>query len=646
MKTFLAALLPMLPCIVAGRYEVASPVSRVVNMLKELDKKLENEADTEKDLFQKYQCWAESTVNEKTASVEKATQRMSSLQTYVSDVEAGKITFTADKENLEKELAGIRSELANITTERAKEHKSFEMNKGDMEKAIAGLKEVITNLEATSLNPKKAAVLMSLRGGDAVTRRAHAKNLKEGLAVSDKYLSRSKRQFLHRFLGSTLSTDRSQTQGIVDQLEKVESSIEGDLKEDAEQEEDAEKTFKKEHAARAQAIENSKEEVASLKEQVEADQKLIPEVKKALEDKKSQFDERSSYRLGELKAIGEAISLLMDDENRDLFASSFSFLQLSQSQSAGKALSSAYSASRDGRVSALIALLHQQDSSGAFEQVITKINEMIGLLKKEDADDLEKKDTCVANKAKDEASQVKFERSVEDLQTTVSFNDAKLKELMGQIDTKKTEIADVESQLKKAADVRAAEKAEFTKATEEDKAAVALLKEAANKISSFYKKTAAKQLSLTQVTAKEPAGAPKTWEGSYSGAGTQSTGVVHMMEVLIGDLEKESEVATKEEAEAEEVFQDSKKDLESQKAGLESAIDQLEKGKGEVDSDKQDAREEMKLKKDSLTALLQKMKDIQPECNYYIVNFEKRSKNRMTEINGLAQAKAILEGSS
>lgn len=531
-----------------------------------------------------------------------------------------------------------------------------------MEKAIAGLKEVITSLEATSLNPKKA-MLISLRGGDAVARRAHANSLKEGLAVSDKYLSKSKRQFLHRFLGSTLSTDRSQTQGVVDQLQKVETSIEGDLKDDVEQEEEADKTFKKvaslkdeekkttaamlakleqEHAARAQAIENSKEEVADLKSQVEADEKLIPEVKKALEDKKSQFDERSTYRLGELKAIGEAITLLTDDANRDLFSSSFSFLQLSQSQSASKAFSSAYSASQDGRVTALMALLHQQDSSGAFETVVAKINDMIALLKKEDADDLKKKDTCVANKAKDEASQKKFERSVEDLETTVSFNEAKLKEITGQIEGKKAEIADVEAQLSKAADVRAAEKAEFTKATADDKAAVGLLKEAANKISSFYKKASLAQMK----TNTELSGAPKTWEGSYGGAGTQSTGVVHMMEVLMGDLEKETEVATKEEAEAEEVFQDSKKDLETAKAGLESAIDQLAKGKGAVDSDKEDATAEMKLKKQSLTALLEKMKDIEPECNYYIVNFAKRSKNRMTEINGLAQAKAILEGSS
>lgn len=367
-----------------------------------------------------------------------------------------------------------------------------------------------------------------------------------------------------------------------------------------------------EHAARAQAIENSKEEVEALKSQVAADEKLIPEVQKALEDKKSQFDERSAYRLGELKAIGEAITLLTDDENRDLFASSFSFLQVSQSQSANKALSSAYSASQDGRVRALMALLQREDSSGAFDTVVAKINDMIALLKKEDADDLEKKDTCVANKAKDDAAKVKFERSVDDLKTTVSFTEAKLKELQGQIDAKKGEIADVEAQLAKAADVRAAEKAQFEKATKEDQAAVVLLKEAANKISSFYSKS-----SFAQVKAvKEPADAPKTWEGSYSGAGSQSTGVVQMMEVLIGDLQKETEVAKKEEAEAEAVFQDSKKDLASQKEGLESAIDELAKGKGDVDSDKQDAGAEMKLKTQSLTALLQKMKDIEPECNW------------------------------
>ena len=263
MKTFLVALLPW---VIAGfSAHVASPVSRVVNMMKELDKKLETEAEAEKDLFQKYQCWASSTVSEKTAAVEKANQRMSSLQTYISDVEAGKVTFTADKDNLEKELTAIRTELSNITAERKEEHKQYELNKDDMEKAINGLKEVITKLQATSL---KKAALVSLRGGDAVARRADAKNLQKGLAVSDQYLSKSKRQYLHRFFG-TLSTDRdrSQAKGVVDQLEKVENSIEGDLKEDVDKEKEADKSF----AKMSELKEEEKKTTAALLAKLEQD---------------------------------------------------------------------------------------------------------------------------------------------------------------------------------------------------------------------------------------------------------------------------------------------------------------------------------------------------------------------------------------
>lgn len=271
MKTFLVALFPW---VIAGfSAHVASPVSRVVNMMKELDKKLETEAEAEKDLFQKYQCWASSTVSEKTAAVEKANQRMSSLQTYISDVEAGKVTFTADKDNLEKELKAIRSELSNITAERKEEHKRYELNKDDMEKAINGLKEVITKLGATSL---KKASLMSLRGGDAVARRADAKTLQKGLEVSEQYLSKSRRQYLHRFVeGTVLATDRdhrdhrdrSQAKGVVDQLEKVENSIEGDLKEDVDKEKEAEKSF----AKMSELKEEEKKTTAALLAKLEQD---------------------------------------------------------------------------------------------------------------------------------------------------------------------------------------------------------------------------------------------------------------------------------------------------------------------------------------------------------------------------------------
>mmetsp|Transcript_110659 Transcript_110659/g.263852 ORF Transcript_110659/g.263852 Transcript_110659/m.263852 type:complete len:682 (-) Transcript_110659:62-2107(-) len=658
-------LLGVLPCAaLAGLSQHGSPVTRVVNMLKELDGQLEADGEAEKDLFQKYTCWAESTVTEKTSAVETAKQRISALSTYIADVEAGKITFTSDKEDLEQDLARIRSELTNITAERAEEHKTFEVNKADMEKAIAGLKEVMTSLKATSLGKKSA--LLSLRGG-AVERVAQAHRLQEGLAAGDRYLSKSNRQFLHRlFTAKALSTESGavQARGVVEQLAKVESSIEDDWSQDVKSEATADDSFKKmstlkeeeketaaallaklekEHAARGQAIANSKEELESLKAQVEADEKLIPEVQTALEDKKSQFDERSSYRLGELKAIGEAVSMLTDDANRDLFASSFSFLQLSSvSASARKALSTVYKASQDQRVFALDMLLRTQDASeGGFDQVVAKIEDMITLLKKEDADELKKKDSCLANKKTDEASKKASERSLEDLETSISFSKGKLEEIANQMQVKKDEIAAVESQLAKALEVRDAEKAEFTKAANEDKAAIELLKQAGKKISDFY----ASKASLAQKTAVELSGAPKTWEGAYGGAGSQSTGVVHTMEVLAGDLQKEMEVGAKEEAEAEALYKDAKADLESQKSGLESARDQLAKEKGEAESAKEDAAGDKKMQSETIAALVQKMKDVEPECDYYVANFEKRSANRMTEVKGLAQAKAILEGS-
>ena len=115
----------------------------------------------------------------------------------------------------------------------------------------------------------KKASLMSLRGGDAVARRADAKNLQKGLEVSEQYLSKSKRQYLHRFFGSlsTDRSDRSQAKGVVDQLEKVENSIEGDLKEDVDKEKEAEKSF----AKMSELKEEEKKTTAALLAKLEQD---------------------------------------------------------------------------------------------------------------------------------------------------------------------------------------------------------------------------------------------------------------------------------------------------------------------------------------------------------------------------------------
>eukprot|EP00440_Ansanella_granifera_P016262 gb/GFBE01017665.1/.p1 GENE.gb/GFBE01017665.1/~~gb/GFBE01017665.1/.p1 ORF type:complete len:697 (+),score=303.26 gb/GFBE01017665.1/:1-2091(+) len=675
----------------AEKSEAQSPVTKVVGMLKDLEKKLEEEAEAEKDLYDKFVCWGTGTLTEKKEAVARSTERIASLEAYVSDIDSGKLSFTSDKEKLESELADVTAQLNNITAEHAEQLKQFELNKENMESAISGLDEVITKLSDATGPTKKAdgVALIGLRGG-AVARRQKEELLRQGLRVSDEHLSKANRHFLRRILGGqaiglggegVLATDsdsddfKARSKGVTDSLNQVKGTIDKDLKKTVEDAEEAEKDFKMisgakedeketaaamlakleaEHAARAKALEDSKEEIETLSKQVAADEKLIPEVEKALEEKAAQMDQRTQYRLGEIQAVGEAISMLNSDESRDLFRDSFNFLQLgsvssTQSKQASQALLSVYNTVKDRRLLSLNSLLHGA-AGDAFDSVVAKINEMVAMLEEEEEIDLQKKTDCQNNKEKDEASKKATEREIDDLNVNLKYSADKVLEIDGEIKAKQDQIAETDAQLAKATEVRTAEAAEFEKASGDDAAAVTLLKQAAQKIQDFYdSQKSTKQPSLLQRgaarTHEEPAGAPKIFSEDYAGAGAQSSGVVGTMEMLAGNLEKEMAVAKKEEEEAAALFEDTKKELEEQKVDLSNGIDLLEKAKGDVNADKDAASGDKVSKTNSLEALLQKMKDVEPECTYYIDNFEKRSQNRQTEVNGLKQAKTILESS-
>merc|ERR1712087_976623 len=97
-----------------------------------------------------------------------------------------------------------------------------------------------------------------------------------------------------------------------------------------------------------------------------------------------------------------AIAILHGDDARDLFKRSFTsqgylFLQegsarARQTNAASEALRVAGHAAKDGRLVALAARIGA--SVGRFDAVIDAIDKMLVRLKAEEADDLEKKETC------------------------------------------------------------------------------------------------------------------------------------------------------------------------------------------------------------------------------------------------------------
>jgi len=81
-----------------------SPMARVVQLMKDLGDKLSKEAEDEQAAYDKFVCWAKQTLDQKTASNAKATERIASLTTYIADIDSGKVWFTGQKDQMEKIL--------------------------------------------------------------------------------------------------------------------------------------------------------------------------------------------------------------------------------------------------------------------------------------------------------------------------------------------------------------------------------------------------------------------------------------------------------------------------------------------------------------------------------------------------------------
>merc|ERR550514_2099697 len=110
------------------------------------------------------------------------------------------------------------------------------------------------------------------------------------------------------------------------------------------------------------------------------------------------------------------------------------------------------------------------------------------------------------------------------------------------------------------------------------------------------------------------------------------------------DIEKDKTKAKSDEDKAEEEFQTFKSETEDQIGVLNDAITDLEDEISGKETKVTEAKEERGTKKDEMDAVVEKIHDAEPGCDFIRLNFPMRTKNRDIEIDGLDKAKAILKG--
>lgn len=679
-----------------------SPVARVAKLMQDLSEKIDKDEETEQKLFDAFICWGETTINTKTQSNTDAQSRIDELTKYVEDLDAGKVELTDERVTLEAELKQLNADLENMENTRDKDHKDYTEATDDMKKALGAMGKALDVLKVATAGHSQGVLIQSethqAESFDA--QQAEASTLSYAADLGDKFLEHRDALFLRRILtGEVPQADwkkmnrkanfkksyKARSFNIQKVLSKMHLTFERNLQEAEQKEAEAQTQYDSlheaktdqrdktqtafenmdgENGARAAAKEESQEEITALTTQVENDNRFIAQTEQEIATKKTEWAERMRLRAGEKEALAKAVSIIRSDDAKDLFKKSMAsddevFLQVGQrstskahKKSAAELLQSVAAQAGDKRIALLATQITA--SGGKFTEVITSIDEMVTVLDAEEQNDLEDKEKCEKTRRDDTRTAALDARHIDDLSDKISKLEADIESLNKEIANNNNQIAEIMSETQKAREMRQAENAEWQVNNRDDMNAADLVAQSRTVLERFYQSEGLAATALAQTKAKDapgtaPAGQaplppPSTWDSPYGGKMPESNSIVAILETIEEDIRKDAQKAKAEEDEAQLNFKEFMGESMKQVFQLKRANNGMQESVADKTDDVQTLRQEQGTTKDSLDAVLKKMSDAKPGCDFVTLNYEMRLKNRHVERDGLMKAKAILNG--
>jgi hypothetical protein len=717
-----------------------TPVTRVVNLLKDMQGTLQTEMDEDAALYDKLACWCNTNEGEKGTAITEASAKISDLTSTIESLTAKTAELTETIKQLEADAAQGKSALASATALREKEAKEFQGQETDAMVNVKNLEAAILVLSkhhggALPQLPRPDDEKVSFLSRSAGKKGRAGRSLMPWDSDRESSISRSFDQFMTaNGFDDTASAEptaasaaKPKTNMLQDQSEgsgadatvawtsaetvilakamksansfvQARQSNEGEeyypsngaqsgeifgmlkqLKDEmTAQLGEAQKT-EVERASNFNDLRSSKQaEISAAEKQAEEKEDQLAEatmglaeakedlghtesalgeaqtfmanLKTTCQDADKNFEERKSARLGEIKAVADTIAILTSDEARDTLSSTYNgaaFVQLSSSsrkivsvrQEAAKLLRSA--SIRSPQL-AILATRVELDSFGRVKQAI---DDMVAQLKVEQTDEVKKHDWCNGEIHSNEVATTKtedlkagFDMKVDDLSSDIS-------KLEDEIKNSKSQISDLQLDLQRATENRQKENLDFQKTIADQRATQSILKTALERLAKYYDEEfiqtkGAKGQALLQKGKQTP---PTQMEYSKSSG---STGVMSMIEKLIGEAKELEADAVKGETAAQVQYETLVADTNSSVNGLMKDIASKTGMRAQAAKEKAATEGDLKGAVGELEDLGQTTADLHAECDYLIKNFGTRQEARSQEIEALQQAKQILSGAS
>jgi len=286
---------------------------------------------------------------------------------------------------------------------------------------------------------------------------------------------------------------------------------------------------------------------------------------------------------------------------------------------------------------------------------------MIAQLKTQQKDEVEQRDWCIAELNKNTLEmdaaydlQASLIQKIADLESTIDT-------LTKDIAAKTQEIADMQTEMKRASEDREAANADFQQTATDQRMTQIILTKALDRMKSVYaliqqRARANLRKSIqqheqqapgaphiqTSATDTDPGNGPARFsEGGKNAGGSK---IVGMIEGIINDSKALEADAIAAEQHSQTAYENFMKESNDSITKLSEAIANLSAAKGKAEEDLSMSKSDLDSTNKELQGLHDTQTDLHGSCDYLLKNFEVRQAARQGELDGLAEAKAILSG--
>jgi len=655
-----------------GTITGANPIRKVVTMLQSMQKKVEVEAEREKELYDKFMCYCKNSGGDLSKSIADAETKVPALGAEIGAAEAKKKQYEEDLKQHQVDRAAGKQAMSEATSIRAKDAKAFAKNeatlKGDINALNAAIKAISGGMSGNFLQTRGARILERL------------------LVVKQDSMLEADREDIKAFLeGGSATGYVPQSGQIVGILKEMNDEFGKDLKDAIAAEQEAIKSYDGLIAAKtrevnaltkaietktvkvgelAVSIANMKNDLTDTEAALIEDQKFLADMEKNCATKTKEWDERTKTRAEELVAIADTIQVLNSDEALELFKKTLpgaaSFVQVGDSSNnlwtkALKILSTIkhtkYTQSFEPSLD-FITLAIRGKKIG-FEKVIKMIDDMVATLKTEQSEDDRKKDYCGKQLDSTDDKKKELEQQISDLDTSITEAEDAVATTADEIKKLNENIKKLDKMVTESTGQREQEHEEFNELMASDSAAKEILKFAVNRLQKFYNPKLYKappkvEPAMAQVSAhshgrEAPPPPPETY-GAYSKKSEENNGVVAMINLLVKDLDKEMAIAETTEEDSQKDYEELMKDSAEKRAEMSKSLTTKAAAKATLESELQSSKDSKASASKELSGTMQYLAQLHNECDWLLQYFDMRKTARSDEIDALGRAKAVLSG--